>query len=302
MRGAHPPAPADRGLGLDDPFLARPVVVRVVRQARFHPGPEQRIVERTLVGNLADRQRPSPGTPFVGSLLVVLHAPEDRQDVVEAPAAIAELRPGVVVEPLAADEDESVDGARAPQQPPSGNRNLPPAGALVGLGTEAPVGGRIVDELREADRHPAQPVTARTRLQQQHPLPPVRREPVREHAARRPRPDHDEIEPALARHVTRPSRLNDPLSTSSDAGSTTRAPGTAFAILSIPSGTSESPITEHPGRTVVAQALRRTGMWQLPGRLVKGMHGVQRFTAVRRDLQSLVDDKCIGETGAGVTV
>ena len=98
---------------------------------------------------------------------------------------------------------------RPPQQPAAGNRNLPPAGSLVGLGTEAPVGGRIVDELREADRHPAQSVTPRTRLQQQHPPPAVRREPVCEHAARRSRPDDDEIEPALLRHVARPSRLHD---------------------------------------------------------------------------------------------
>ena len=200
VRGAHPPAAADRGLGLADAFLARSVVVRVVRQAELRPGAEQGVVERAPVRDLADPQRSALRAPFVRSALEVLHAPEERQDVVVAPAAIAELRPGVVVEPLATHEHQAVDGAGAPEQTPAGDRDRPSSRAFVGLGAEAPVGGRVVDELREADRHPAQPVTSRTRLDQQHPPPAVGREAIGEDAAGGPRAHDDEIELAFRHH------------------------------------------------------------------------------------------------------
>ena len=207
MGGAHSPPPADGGLGLADPFLALPVVVRVVRQAGLDPGPEQRVVEGALVRHLAHPERAALRAPFVRPALEVLHALEHGQHVVVAPAPVAELGPGVVVEPLAADEDEAVDRARPAEHPPARDRDRPPARAFVGLGAVAPVGGRVVDELREADRHRAQPVALGPGFEQQHPPPAVLRQPVREHAARGPRPHHDEVVPVLRHYPVSRIRL-----------------------------------------------------------------------------------------------
>ena len=102
MGGAHPPPAADGGLGLADPFLALPVVVGVVREAGLHAGPEQRLVEGAPIRDLAHPERAALRAPLVRPALEVLHAPEHRQKVIVAPAPVAELGPGVVVEPLAA--------------------------------------------------------------------------------------------------------------------------------------------------------------------------------------------------------
>ena len=116
MGHAHAPALVDRGLGLDDAFLVLAVVVGVELEAGGLGRREQRVVERVLVGHGRDLERPV-GAAAVAAVAVdeVLDAGEDRRHVAPAPAAAAHLRPGVVVERLAAHPDQAVDRARAAQ-------------------------------------------------------------------------------------------------------------------------------------------------------------------------------------------
>ena len=151
MRHAHAPASGDAGLRLDDAFLVLAVVVRIELVAGGDRGLEQRIVERVLVRHLRDAQRAAGAAPVGAAVLVALDAREQRRHVLPAPAARAHLRPGVVVERLAAHPDEAVDGARAAQHLAARHRDLAIGGAGLGLGFVAPVGGGIVDQQAEAD-------------------------------------------------------------------------------------------------------------------------------------------------------
>src|SRR3546814_4455377 len=69
------------------------------------------------------------------------------------PAAVAELRPGVVVERLATDIEHAVDRTRAAEGLAARNRNRPALDVVLGLGGEAPVVALVVQELGKADGH-----------------------------------------------------------------------------------------------------------------------------------------------------
>ena len=73
---------------------------------------------------------------FTGPPLGVL---EERQDVVPPLAAIAELRPVIVILRLAADVDETVDRRRAADHAAARIGNGAPVGAGISLGLEAQV-------------------------------------------------------------------------------------------------------------------------------------------------------------------
>src|SRR5205807_1060638 len=95
----------------------------------------------------ADLQRPAPAAVLaVGVALVAFHVAENRQDLPVAPAAIPELRPGVVVLRLAPHEDHAVDRRRAAEKLAARNRNATLAGTLLGLRRIQPVGGGIFDQ------------------------------------------------------------------------------------------------------------------------------------------------------------
>ena len=108
--GAHPAAPADGRLGHADAVLLRAVVVLGVGDADLAGGLDQRIVDRAALVAFGHLQRSVAAAIFlVGVALEALHVAEDRQHLAIAPAAIAELRPGVVVLRLAAHEHHAVD-------------------------------------------------------------------------------------------------------------------------------------------------------------------------------------------------
>ena len=100
--------------------------------------------------------------------LVVLDALEHRQHVLPAPAAIAELRPVVIVLPLAAHPHHAVDGARPAEHFSTRHRNLAAAGVVLRLGLVEPVHAGPVDEAREADRHARERMRLAAGFQQQH--------------------------------------------------------------------------------------------------------------------------------------
>ncbi len=140
-RGAHATTAADRRLRHADAVLLRAVVVLRVGDADLAGRLDQGVVERAALVAFADPQRPVAAAVLVVAVaLVAFHVLEDRQHLAVAPAAIAELRPGVVVLRLAAHEHHAVDRRRAAQQFAARDRDAALAGAVVGLRGVQPVG------------------------------------------------------------------------------------------------------------------------------------------------------------------
>ncbi len=193
--GAHPAAIADGRLGHADAVLLRAVIVLGVFDADFAGRLDQRVVDRSGLVAFGDLQRPAAAAVFVVRVaLVAFHVPENRQHLAVAPAAIAELRPGVVVLRLAAHEDHAVDRRRAAQQLAARDGNAALAGALVGFRRIQPVGGGVVDQLGEADRDARPGMAFPPRFQHQHLVLGIGAQPVGEDRSRRSRAHHDIIE------------------------------------------------------------------------------------------------------------
>src|SRR4029077_10400711 len=109
-RSAHATTAADRRLRHADAVLPRPVVILGVGDADLAGRLNERVIKRARLVIFADPQRPVAAAVFVVSAaLIAFHLLEDRQNLTVAPAAIAELRPGVVVLRLAANEHHAVD-------------------------------------------------------------------------------------------------------------------------------------------------------------------------------------------------
>ena len=152
--GALAAAPGDRHLGHADAFLRGAVLVGIVGQAHLLGRLDHLLQQRHLVAwRMGDGEDALAAAEFVGATLEALHALEDRQHVLVAPAAISELRPVIVVLRLAADIDHAVDRAGAAQHAAARHGDAPSARAFVRLRRVAPVDGRIVDHLGDADRH-----------------------------------------------------------------------------------------------------------------------------------------------------
>ena len=119
-----------------------------------------------------------------------LGALEERQDVVPTPAAIAELRPVVVILRLAADIDEPVDRRRTAEHAAARIGNGAAVGAGVGLGLEAPGELLVVKQFHVADRNMDQRVpVAPAGLDQYHTSGRVLGETVGQDASGRPSAD-----------------------------------------------------------------------------------------------------------------
>ena len=201
--GALAAALGDRHLRHADAFLRRAVLVGIVGQADLLGGRDHHLEQRHLVARrVGDPQHAVAAAELVRAAVEAFHPLEDRQHVLVAPAAVAELRPVVVVLRLAADEDHAVDRARAAQHLAARHLDAPPARALVRLRRVAPVDRGIVDHLGDADRH-ARPEEARALgagLEQQHPVGAAFRQPAGDHGARRARTDDDVVISGFASH------------------------------------------------------------------------------------------------------
>ena len=99
-------------MGLADAFDPLAVVVVGARDPGRDGGLDDRGVQR--IGFVARQHVPGAAgaVQLRRAAVEVLRAAEQRQDVVPAPAVVAEVRPVVVVEPVAADVDHPVDRAR----------------------------------------------------------------------------------------------------------------------------------------------------------------------------------------------
>src|SRR5205807_2282157 len=165
LRRAHAPAAADRGLRHGNAVLVKAVVVVRSLDPDGFGGGEEAVIEATALVAVGDLQGPLTAPDLVGAAGVAFHAPEDRQHVLVAPAAVAELCPMIVVLPLPAHPHHPVDGARASEHAPAGNGNCSPARIVLGFGGIEPIHAGPIDEAREADRHLRQRMCLASRLQ-----------------------------------------------------------------------------------------------------------------------------------------
>ena len=172
-RRAHAPAAADRALRHGDAFLVGAVVVAVGLQADALGGGEEAVVQPAAVAEVGDLDGPVAAAQVAVAGFVALHRLEDRQHVLPAPAAVAELGPVVVVLALAAHPHHAVDGAGAAEHAPARHGDGAPSGVGLGLGGIEPVDAGAVDELGEADGHAREGMGLAAGFQQQHLVAPV---------------------------------------------------------------------------------------------------------------------------------
>ncbi len=195
IRGAHPAALADGRLRHADAVLLRAVIVPGVGDADLAGRLDQGVVDRAGFVAFGDLQRSVAAAVFVvRGALVAFHVAEDRQYLAIAPAAIAELRPGIVVVRLAAHEDHAVDRRRAAQQLAARDGNAALAGALVRLRRIQPVGGGVVDQPGKSHGNARPGVAFAPRFQHQHFVPGVGTQPVGQDRSGRSGADHDIVE------------------------------------------------------------------------------------------------------------
>ena len=146
---------------------------------------------------------------LVGAAYLVLRLLEIGQHVVIAPADIAALPPAVVVLMLATHIEQAVDRARPAQHLAARLKHLPAAKAGFRFGLVHPVDGLFLEQFAVAERDVNPDVgVLRPCLQQQHRMPAIGAQPVREHAAGGAGADDDVIELAhlvwrtMTRHVS----------------------------------------------------------------------------------------------------
>src|SRR6185312_6004890 len=104
-------------------------VVGVARDAVLHRALDEGVAQRVAPVDVGDGERAL--TAAIGRIAIADTAFEPLevgQDVRIAPAAIAELRPGLEIEPLAAIEDQAVDRARAAERLAARREDAPAAG------------------------------------------------------------------------------------------------------------------------------------------------------------------------------
>ncbi len=200
--GRRTAQPAARGDLVEPHALLRCAVeVWVGRQPRRLRRGDVVVAERVhLVGDVRYRDRPAAAAPAVLAREVVLHRAEMGQQIVIAPAGIAQIAPAVVILGLTANEHHRIDRTRPAQN--LATRPIADAAvrARVRFGPVAPVEPRMMEGPAIADRQPHPDAQiARPGLEQRHGRTAISAQPVGEHAARRPRADDHVI--GILHHV-----------------------------------------------------------------------------------------------------
>ncbi len=169
------------------PGARRQVVdVLAVFEAEFLRRLDDRLASRRPLAHRRGRQKTGVAVVLAVLALPALGLLEIGQDVVPAPAAIAELRPMVEILGLSADIDQPVDRRRAAEHSAARIRDCPPGGAGVGFGLEPPGQRRVVEQFHEPDRDMDQRVpVAPAGLDEDDPHRRVLGQPVREDASGR---------------------------------------------------------------------------------------------------------------------
>ena len=169
-RGAAAPALPGGELVVADTLLGGTVEVLVAGQAGLLGGGDVGLAQLVAM-TVGNAERAVRAVPLVGAALLTLGTPEVRQDVVVAPALVAELSPMVEILALAADVDQAVDRAASAEHLAAWPADAARVAAGHRLALVAPADARIEDAAVVAGRH-MQPRAAvgRPGLEQQHPV------------------------------------------------------------------------------------------------------------------------------------
>ena len=194
---ARAPALVDHELA--GAFVVAVVEIRCRRDADLVAGPLEGVEDFPADPRSLDPPFAADAVEIVGRAEMMLGLPEPGQHIVPAPAAVAHLGPAVVIPHLAAHVDHAVDRGTAAEHPAARIVERPAVQAVLGLGPEAPVGARVALGVEIADRQPDPDIVVPAAgLEQQHPVAPVFRQPVRQHTAGRAGADDDIVEAADA--------------------------------------------------------------------------------------------------------
>ena len=136
-----------------DAFLFDAVEVRIAAKACLHARLDEGVRDRVRRARIGDVERPAGAVEVVRTAFVVLHALEYRQQVLPAPAWIAERRPVVVVLRMAADVDHRVDRTRSAEHLAARLVAAPAVQAGLRHGLESPVVDARGQDHRRAERH-----------------------------------------------------------------------------------------------------------------------------------------------------
>src|SRR5437868_288840 len=196
LRGAHAQAPLDGALAVGHALLDRAVVVGVARNAEAHSAFHEGLAERILPVHGGDGEAAIAAPIGLGPLAdPPLQPLEIGQYVRIAPAAIAELRPGIEILALAAVVDMAVDRGRSAERLAARRVDAAAAGPWARLLAVAPVDALHVERLDEAGRQMNVGVPVRRpRFQHTDAARRIFAEPVGEHAACGARADNHIIE------------------------------------------------------------------------------------------------------------
>ena len=194
-RGRAAASVARRELEIAGAFLGRAVEIIVARKARLLRGRDECLAQRMRFADIGHGKRPAGTMQRVLAPLLVLGAPEIGQDILEAPAGIAELPPVIEIFRLAADIEQPVDRARPAQHLAARLNDLPVVELGLGLRAVEPVDLGVVEQLAVAERDVDPDVAVLpARLQQENAMPARGGQTVGEHAARSARADDDVVE------------------------------------------------------------------------------------------------------------
>ena len=191
--GAAAPALAHRHVHAAEAFLLKAVHIVRLRIPRLHtsrqPGRMQGVAHRAVAG----LQLAADAAVFVASLLAGLGAPEIRQHIAIGPAGCALCVPAFEILSIAADVHQSIDGRGAAQNFAARRVHAPPIQMRLRFRVVEPIVLFHVHRYGQRRRHLNEDgAIGPSVLQQQHTMPSIRGQPVRKHAARRPRP-HDDV-------------------------------------------------------------------------------------------------------------
>ena len=192
--GARPPAIGNGAVDGAEALLARAVEIVRVRVpgllARLDPGQRQ----RTRDAGPRHLQRAAAAMMRVSPRQVGLRLFEIGQDIVPGPAAIAKLRPQIVIAGYAPYIDHGVHRAGPAQHPAARPEQRAPVHSGLRLGMVAPVDDAGLHKRWVSGGHMDQEIlVARTGFQKGHFEPGIGRQPVCQDAPRRPAPDNDVI-------------------------------------------------------------------------------------------------------------
>ena len=153
--GARPEPAAPRLLVIADALVGPAVDVLAEGEADFVRGRDDRAADLRRLGKLGNHQRPiGPPRVVTGGLTTpALRLIEIRAHVLVGPAAIAELRPVIVIVGLAANIEQAVDRARSAEALAAREEDRAPARLRLRLGSIAPGYFRVVEKAQEAGRN-----------------------------------------------------------------------------------------------------------------------------------------------------